>query len=410
MFGFWQMSEGVRAPIYTKDMLELFEGIGWTEEETEFVRSVSGIEPELDFDYFDLTLEFILDGNKLIANLPLSEFTTETQTKPFIIDFLKFFGAGDTKTEGFMLVPSGAGGVITFNNGKQNEARFMSTVYGMDNIINIIRPQVIQPVRLPVFGVRNEGAAFLAHVQNGAALASVNAEVSGFINTFNNAWFSFRLRSDTQLTMPGGGDSMTVVQDEKYDGDITVVYHFIADEEPGVGDMARVYQDFLVEQGVLTRLSGAGDRSFYMDVVGAIDIMRHFVGTPYVTTEVMTTLQDAGRFVDGLNEGGVNTIQMQLHGWFNRGINHDVAKNIKPIDAVGTRREMLELNKRLQRNGGGLHPAVSFQFTNWYSRNFNSTFEAAKDLAGYVGFMSRHAMRDSLTVRFSPHRNDWYIL
>jgi hypothetical protein len=410
MFGYWQMTEATRRPIATNTMLTLFEGVGWTEEDTAFARSVSGIEPELDFDYFNLTLEFVLDGNKLIANFPLSEFTSETQAKPFILDFLKFFGAGDSDAEGFMLVPSGSGGVINFNNGKQNEARFMSSVYGMDNIINIIRPQVIQPVRLPVFGIRNEGAAFLAHVQSGAALASVNAEVSGFINAFNNAWFSFRLRSDTQLTMPGGGDSMTVVQDEKYDGDITVIYHFIADEEPGVGDMARVYQDFLVEQGVLTPLGGAGDRSFYMDVVGAIDIMRHFVGTPYVTTEVMTTLEDAGRFVDKLNEGGINTIQMQLHGWFNRGINHDVAKNVRPIEAVGTRREMLDLNKRLQRNGGGLHPAVNFQFTNWYSRNFNNTFEAAKDLAGYVGFMSRHAMRDSLTVRLSPHRNDWYIL
>jgi hypothetical protein len=147
-----------------------------------------------------------------------------------------------------------------------------------------------------------------------------------------------------------------------------------------------------------------------MDVVGAIDIMRHFVGTPYVTTEVMTTLEDAERFVNILNADGVNTIQMQLHGWFNRGINHDAAKNVRPIRAVGSRQEMQNLNSRLQRNGGGLHPAVSFQFTNWYSRNFNSTFEAAKDLAGYVGFMSRYTMRDMLTVRFSHHRNDWFIL
>jgi hypothetical protein len=147
-----------------------------------------------------------------------------------------------------------------------------------------------------------------------------------------------------------------------------------------------------------------------MDVVGAIDVVRHFMGTPFTTTEVMTTLEDPSRFVDILNESGVNTIQMQLHGWFNRGINHDVAKNIRRINAVGSRQEMLDLNARLQQNNGGLHPAVSFQFTNYYSRNFNRTFESAKDLAGYIGFMSRYTMRDALTTRFSNHRNDWYLL
>jgi hypothetical protein len=67
------------------------------------------------------------------------------------------------------------------------------------------------------------------------------------------------------------------------------------------------------------------------------------------------------------------------------------------------------LDARLRSQGGGLNPAVNFQLTNWFSRNFTRTFETAKDLAGYLGFMSR-VSRDSLTTRFSHHRNDWFLL
>ncbi|MCL1862824.1 MAG: DUF5696 domain-containing protein, partial [Defluviitaleaceae bacterium] len=268
--------------------------------------------------------------------------------------------------------------------------------------------QVVQPVRLPVLGIQNNDAAILAHVYSGSALAVINAEVSGRTNSYNSAWFSFNLRASTDLPMPGGGADMTVVQQDIYRGDITIIYHFL--ENGGVGEMAQAYQGFLVETGVLTPLDGSGDRSFFMDVVGAVDIQRHFMGTPFMTTEVMTTLDEAAGFVQMLNQGGVEPVQMQLHGWFNRGINHDVAKNVRRINDVGSRQEMLDLNERLQADGGGLFPAVGFQHVNWFSRNFNRTFESAKTLAGYVGFRNRDTWRDSITIQFSVHRNDWYNL
>lgn len=411
--GFMQMTEAIRdSVINSNNMLDFFERIGWTYEETEEANAIAGIETDIDFDTFNITIEFVLDNDALIANLPLAKFTTNTGSMPFELDFMKFFGAGDMDSEGFILVPSGSGGVINFNNGKHREEAFFGDVYGMDNLMNILRPQVVQPIRLPVFGIQNNGAAFIAHVYSGQSLAGINADVAGRNNSYNHSWFSFTLRSSMVLSMsgiPGTTGDMRVVQEEKYLGDITIRYQFLEGLNPCVGKMAQAYQGFLVDTGVLTPLEGIADRSFYMDIIGAIDVQQHILGTPFMTTEIMTTLEDSNRFVDILNTGGINTIQMQLHGWFNRGINHDVAKNIRRINDVGSRQEMLDLNTRLQENGGGLHPAVNFQFTNYFSRNMNTTFETAKDPAGYIGFMSR-VMRDSLSTRFSNHRNDWYLL
>ncbi|MCL1843946.1 MAG: DUF5696 domain-containing protein [Defluviitaleaceae bacterium] len=418
--GFMQMTDGIRdSRIHTDNMLYLFYRIGWTYEETVAANARAGVVPEVEFDYFRMTIEFVLNEDRLIANLPLSQFTTTTQAQALDLNFMTFFGAGNTDAKGFMLVPSGAGGIIMFDDGttgRRREEPFMSAVYGMDSLTHIIRPQVEQPVRLPVLGIQNNGAAILAHVTSGAALATANAEVAGRVTGYNRAWFSFTLRSSTAVAMqgiPGATGDMTIVQQEIYGGDITLVYHFLPynpENPPGVGEMAQTYQNFLVQQGVLTPLQGPGNRSFYMDIVGAIDVRRHVLGVPYSTTEVMTTLADAERFVDLLSGNNINTVQMQLHGWFNRGVNHDVAKNVRLLNSVGTSGEMQDLNARLQALGGGLHPAVNFQAVHWDSRNFNRRFESAKHLTGYVGFIATETMRDMLSRWASNHYHGWFTL
>jgi len=133
----------------------------------------------------------------------------------------------------------------------------------------------------------------------------------------------------------------------------------------------------------------------------------------------MTTLEDANRFVDMLNAEGIDNIQMQLHGWFNRGANHDVAKNVNMIRGVGRPQEIRDLNERLQASGGGLNPVVNFQTTFWSTRsperggrNFNAAFEAAQDLSGTIGFVAGGGggRRDILHVRSSMFWTDWSYL
>jgi len=209
--------------------------------------------------------------------------------------------------------------------------------------------------------------------------------------------------------LDGTATGMTIVQPYTFTGDITVKYRFLAGDEANIGGMARAYQQFLVDEGVLTPLSGQADRSFYLDIIAAADIQRNLLGTPYMTTEVMTTLEDANEILNLLEANGINTVQMQFHGWFNRGLNHDAAKRINPVSGIGTGREMSALNQRLAVAGGGLYPAVNFQFTAGNSRNFNRAFEAARDPAGFIGLMGPVA-RDLLTNRTVRHVNDLRVL
>jgi len=408
---FMQMTEGIRdSRIHTNNMLAFFDRIEWDIYETLEENAASAIEIELSFDFFSMTMEFVLDGDRLIANLPLSEFTTESPSEVFDIEFMKFFAAGGADVDGFMLVPSGSGGIINFNAGGHRESPFRSAVYGMDYMLTFIRPQIMQTTRLPILGIQNDGAAVFAHVVNGSSLATVNADAAGRTNSYNHAWFSFTVRNSQSLSMDGiagaSGD-LTVVQAESYMGDITVMYHFLAGDDPGIGEMAQAYQQHLVEIGALTPLDGPDDRTFYLDVIGAVQRLQHFLGTPYTTTSVVSTVDDANRFVDLLNSEGVNNIQMQLHGWFNRGTNHTVASSINIINGVGRQRDLVALNDRLQEDGGGLNPVVNLQTTFLSTGGFfrgagspgmTTAFEVANDLSGMPGFITG-GRRDTLSMR-----------
>ncbi|MCL2360811.1 MAG: DUF5696 domain-containing protein [Defluviitaleaceae bacterium] len=410
---FMFMLPGIRDSIINIErMLEIFESIDYTLEELEYDNAAFGIYIDTSLEFFMVPMEFVLDEDVLIVNIAIEEIVVGENDLLERFELMRFFGAGNSDEEGFILVPSGSGGIISFNNRKSGEEPFIGSVYGLDPLMSDIRPQVVQPVRLPILGIAREGAAMLAHVYSGSALAVVNADVAGRTNSFNNAWFSFNLRTSMGLDMAivdGQSSEMTIVQPETYTGDITVMFHFLAGDDAGLGGMAGAYQQFLVNRGKLTPLEGPGDRSFYLDIIGAVDIERRILGTPYMSTEVMTTLTEANRIVDLFKAEGVNTIQMQLHGWFNRGINHDVAKRVNSIRGVGNAQEMLDLNSRLAENGGGLFPAANFMFTNYHSRNMNRTFEAARDPAGFIGFMTR-VSRDMLSTRFIQYRNDWYLL
>ena len=413
--GFMFLLMGITSSIInTNRMIEMFYNIGYTMEELLFDNAVAGVEADFSLDLFTITIEYVLEGDTLIANIPLHQFETAEGTLIERIELMRFFGAGGIEDEGFILVPSGSGGIINFNNGRFREESFSGRLYGDDTHLDVQRTQLFHPVRLPVFGIAHESAnaAMVAHVVNGSGLAVVNADVAGRTNSYNYAWFSFMLRGSVILDMAimrGPTTEMTITQDNAYEGDITVKFHFLYGEDAGLGGMARAYQQFLVDTNVLTPIQTAGDRSFYLDIIGAADVSRRFFGTPYWTTEIMTSADEAEHMINILAANNINTVQMQLHGWFNRGLNHDVANRVNLINSVANQRELQALNDRLAQAGGGLHPVVNFQLAPFFSRRLNRTFEVARDPAGLLGVMTP-MNRERLSIRFARFSNDFHAI
>jgi hypothetical protein len=409
--GFVEMPSGMRTnAVNIERMLAIFEELEYTLEELMEDNEAAGYEMEVELDFFAIQLEIILNDDTLTLNLPLDKIETSGEENLFFMEIMKYFGAGANDEEGYILVPAGSGGLIDFNNGKINEETFISAVYDLDPIMNVIKPQITEPVRLPVFGIKKDNAAVVAWLSSGNAMATVNADVAGKINSYNIAWYTFLLRDHMMMTMAGGSETdMTIVQQQTYDGDITLHYRFIANEDANYTGMALAYQRALIEDGTLTPLAPAENTPFYLSIIGGVDKTKFILGTPYTAIEPMTTYKEANEILDILNHVGVHNINMRWLGWFNRGVNHDVAKKINWTRSVGSKDEMRGLNDRLKADGGGFYPSVNFQMTAWATRNLTRSYEVARDPAGFQGMIS-NVSREFLRTTNSRYNSDWFLI
>jgi len=356
-----------------------------------------------------MPVDFVLDADSLIINIGLSCVETENDNLIQGIELMRYFGAGSTDDDGYLFVPSGSGALIEFNNGKTNHERFTGIVYGVDMLGRRLISQIVHDIKLPVFGLKNDDAAMFAVIENGSALATINADVSGRVSSFNSAWFNFILRETDTATMRGTENTMTVLQEDAYEGDITVRYIFLADDDAGYAGMARAYQNYLVNNNVLMPLEPEKNSPFYLSFLGAIEKQEFILGTPYYANVPMTTYSQATEIVELLNKQGVESVEAQWIGWFNRGANHDVANKINPVRRVGTSNDRERLTDLLQTGGGELYPAVRFQALRWDSRRLSMSRSVTQDILGYSGIFTSFN-RQLLSVTRTMYRSDAYAL
>lgn len=153
----------------------------------------SGFRVDYEFSEYNVTIPLCvyLEDGMLRVRVLLDQI--EKQDGFFIrsIALLPFFGAGGEADEGYLFVADGEGGIIRFNNGKNTFSPYQRPIYGQEptELPENYDLQVADTaVRLPVYGIRRNGAAFLAVVEESAAsgqlCAYTNLQQTGYANTY----------------------------------------------------------------------------------------------------------------------------------------------------------------------------------------------------------------------------------
>jgi hypothetical protein len=389
MPGFFELLPMVRSSeIHTARMLEAFEQAEYTEEDLEEDNRIAGVEMSIERDYIVIPVEYSLFGADLRVNIPLDMVQESENLQLSYIEVLNFFGAGGVEDEGYLFVPSGSGGLINFNNGKSNQSAYVQNVYGTDPLFFRQELQNTHGISLPVFGISKQGKGMIALVESGDAMASVNADVSGRRNSYNYVFPSFTLRETDTMFMSGvtGTESdLRVIQDTCFNGDISILYSFLAGEESGYSDMAAVIRERFIRGGAFQRLEETSALPMYLTVLGAVESKKRLIGVPYNSYEVMTTHRQAETIIQEVYAQTGAELNVRYLGWFNNGVNHTVASNISLIRPLGSRRSFNSFNDMLRETGGKLFPDVQFQ-TTAYSGNlrYSKTREAGRWMDGFT--------------------------
>lgn len=375
----------VERPLVLSRVLAAFEQAGYTEEDLAYDNEENGIGGAVtEKPSFTVVVEYRLEGDSLVVRVPGSKIEEAEGFKIRNIELLEFFGAAGTEEQGYMLVPDGAGGLIYLNNGKTNAEVYGQRVYGDDLNDNAWRrKQIAEYARLPVFGLKSGDYAWFAEIELGEAIASINADVSGRQNSYNNIYASFMIRGEDWLELYKGSRGVEEIQlltEDRYTGDMQIRFSFLSGQDATYSGMAKLYRERLRAAGKLKPIEAEGDLPFYIDVLGAVDKRKSFLGVPYKGLTAMTTVEEAGEIVDVLVTRGIRNVRMRYLGWFNGGFSHTLPSRVSMVGKLGSRKELKQLAERLESMGGRLYPDVALQ----HVLRDNFTFKPASDAARFV--------------------------
>lgn len=351
---------------------------------------------------FKLALDYTLNDDGVTVNLAANSIRFDSSTyKLQNIVYLPYMGAGDNNNEGYVFTSDGSGSLISFADVKGKAVMVTDSLYGHDYAFHDITAGANREVmRLPIYGLvqdiekferrevvkeelneltgemelvtRTEevrvpnAAGFLAIIENGSSLSQITVDNSGVKHSHITTYSKFNPRPKDKYKLTGGLSAgtnamWTVESKRKYTGDFTTRYIMLKNEEATYSGMARAFQSYLVEKGVLTPLeTEATDIPLYIETLGAIETVEFVLGMPIDKMAPLSSFDMTMQYLDRLRGNGVSNVKLKLTGWMNGGMRSTVPYNVKVEKALGGSEGFKEFIAYAETNKVTLFPDFDF--------------------------------------------------
>ena len=227
------------------------------------------------------------------------------------LELLNYFGAyNDTREGDFLLVPDGCGAIIRTSIYDESFESLSFDIYGSDPSVE--KKEETESAIVPAFGIKHGETAFVSLIQNGDAVASVNAKKATHISEYNIVYPSFNI---TPATYDGETlyISKTSVTDE-----ISLCYRFLASSNATYAGLASACREQLIRNSVLsTKTVKIGEyMPFYLTLTGSA---KKTLG-PVTYLSNLTNFEQATDMLTRMKNKGINNISIRYTGAFSGGI------------------------------------------------------------------------------------------
>lgn len=325
-----------------EELMEYFKQAGYSEEDMYSDMEAAGYVSEESNAWFTIPLTYRLEKNELVVSIDPTKITyNEDGIYLAYVNLLQYFGAADTTQNGYMLVPDGSGALIELNNGKTDCSSYYAQVYGTDLTSRYTYETVSEAddslsVKLPVYGMKAGNKAWFSIIEDGAAYANLNADISGKTTSYNNVYagFSYLDYGPISLNEVIGSNGFQMYGKPDFQGEYRIRLSFLHGDDADYSGMARNYQKYLVERGVLKRQETSDQLPFYVDYIGAIDKLKSFLGFKYHSVQTLTTYKQAAKITSLLREGGIENLTISYSGWMNGGLHGTAPTKVKEVSKL----------------------------------------------------------------------------
>lgn len=400
-----------KGPVTLQTMEAAFEAVGYDAAALEADKELAGAASGSAVAAFNITMQYRLDGDSLVVELPISEMEFDKNNYPlYTLTPLPFFGAGGTDDTGYLLVPEGGGALISFNNQKTAQNAYYANVYGWDMAMN--RDSVVHSTETDfnAFGIANGDSSFLCILEEGAPYASIKADISGKSNSYNYAQAVYSITNRQQYNF---SDALTtgavfVYQESLPDETLTQRYRFV--DSGSYVDMAKDYQEYLKEQyGSRLALQSEDQVPVSVEILGAVDKVKQILGVPVSRPLEVTTYKEAANMITNLHDEGMTNLSVKLTGWCNGGVRQKYLNKVRTIAALGSKSDL----RKLVDTANGMGVTLYLDGITEYAKNSNifNGFFSYTDAAKFIS-KERAEIYEYSTVTFAQRESteSYYLL
>ena len=391
-----EMAEYAAEAGYTETMLDAeYAAVGYKEEEIE-------ADP-----VFELTLTLSLQGGDLIVEVPSRQIYYDTGA--FVLnklDVLRSLACADAGIAREILIPDGSGALIDLTQDTVTLGKVTKSVYsGSGYVDNLYGAETAS---LPVFGFSKGETALFAIIEDGDALAEINADYNGG----SHAAYPTFVHQDIYSEATKDGWKYIVIN--KYNTELPdttyrVRYCMMTGGATGYTDMANTYRAYLDAAGGFGKLA---DKTLplYVETLGSVNVHERVLFFPVNHEVALTTLEQDQQILRTLREQGVKNVRMRLTGALNGGLMNSLNDGVRLSGAVGGKGELKKLLDYAAESGYTVYPNAEFTrvYKNGWFDGFNALNDAGRGLDDqYLSASTRNLatgkrVEDSFAYLLSP--------
>jgi len=366
-------------------ILEFMEKVGYTDEDLVRDNADGGVSTDVSSKpWFTVVLAYRLTEDGLSVSVPVERIEFNADFPLYEVDLLPHFGKLDQDTEGYVFLPDGSGALMIFSNSYNSRTEYTIPIYGLDWSVasDTLSTGQFQYefASLPVFGMKDGADTYFAVIEGGDSKATLNFHQAGAYLGRNEVYLSLRMVNKDSVYLSGSDNSSKVVLFESSLAEETCSVHFhFLEQGSGYAEMAAYYRQKLLDEGILTDLTDTSV-SLLVETIGGVMSNKNLLGISYEGVTAATTYEQNRLLAEDLLASGVESLDLKLIGWFNDGIYHDYAGNIKLNSVLGGKKEWQKLLEYAEGAGVKLYPDVDLQRIESMDWGFFPTTDAAMRL------------------------------
>ena len=334
--------------LIVSQLLEILDAVGYDEAQLQADNAAAGIETVTEErTAFRVVIRYTLEDGGLRVTVPMEEFRYTANAQPVRLELLEFFGAAENTADGYVFVPDGSGALIHLETGAASDV-YEAPIYGSQT-----GQDGTQTVRLPVYGLKNGDAAFVAMIESGDSLGHIHAYKSGLSCARSGVYSSFTLKEWDYVTL-GEGEETEVLSFQRslYEGEIAVLFRFLQGGEAGYMGMAAAYRQRLIDRGLLADSRAESRYPLTVQTIGAVKTAQSFMMIRYEGWEALTDFAQIGALADRLQADAVKDVHIRMTAWLTGGMEQARADRVSPLAVLGGKRGLKQLLKKAEQTEG----------------------------------------------------------